>query len=81
MRFAPILVQQGLEEEADPKSIMSNCLRIAFIDMQNVPIVDLALSLEFLSSLDDERKITRYVSRLQETLEVTNPVILKKAYN
>ena len=49
--------------------------------MQNVPIVDLALSLEFLKSLEDERKIMKYVSRFQETLEVTNPVVLKKAYN
>lgn len=52
-----------------------------FLDMQNVPIVDLAYSLEFVHILSDERKIQRYLSRMMDTIEVTNPSLLKQVYN
>ena len=52
-----------------------------FMDMQNVPIVDLAYSLEFVHILGDERKIQRYLSRMMDTIEVTNPSLLKQVYN
>lgn len=44
-------------------------------------MVDLAYSLKFVRILDNEKKARRYISRLQETIEVSNPALLKQPYN
>ena len=61
--------------------IVHHCMRLIFPSMQHVPIVDIAFSLDFVPLLEDERKMRRYISRLQETIEVSNHQILKQVYD
>lgn len=67
--------------DVDILNMMTESLRMIYVNMQLVPIVDIAYSLQFLPILGDENKITRYLSRLQDTIEMTNPVLLKQVYN
>ncbi len=41
----------------------------------------MAHSLEFAPILGDERKIKRYLQRINDTLELTNVQLLKQVYN
>ena len=52
-----------------------------YLNMQKVPVVDMAYSLEFVQILDDERKIFRYLQRINDTIELTNPSLLKQVYS
>ena len=49
--------------------------------MQNVPLSDIAFAVQYVQILDDERKIRRFVTRLRDTIEMTNPALLQKVYN
>ena len=46
--------------------------------MRHVPMVDLAASLTFLSQLGDDRKILRYLAKVEELIEFTNLKLLKQ---
>lgn len=80
MRFVLDLVEIDAAE-VDVPGIIVESLRLIYGQMQQVPMVDLAFSLKFVRILDSEKKARRYLSRLQETIEVSNPVLLKQPYN
>ena len=64
MRFALLLVEQqeATEEAASDHlvSILQHCLRLTYINMSKLPVVDVAFSLEFVPMLDDQKKMRRY---------------------
>ena len=41
-------------------------------------MVDLAASISFLSQLGDPRKALRYLTKVEELIEFTNPKLLKQ---
>lgn len=56
-------------------------MRAIYASMHRVPIVDIAFSLELLPLLEDDRKIARYLARAKDIFEITNPALLKQAYD
>ena len=49
--------------------------------MHQTPVIDLAFSLHYVPLLADERKVTKYLNRLQDTIELTNPALMQDIYN
>ena len=45
--------------------------------MRYVPLVDLAFSLEFLNLLGSDKKAMRFLKKLEEHIELTNPKLIK----
>ena len=75
IRFAADLADEEMDE-VDCLLIVKQSLRTIYSNMQNTPIVDLAFSLHYVSVLDDERKARKFLARLQDTIEMTNPTLL-----
>ena len=49
--------------------------------MQYTPVLDLAYTLHHVPLLEDERRMRKYLSRMQDTFEMINPTLLRDAYN
>ena len=56
---------------------MQIALRLVFSKMRYVPLVDLAFSLEFLNLLGSDKKAMRFLKKLEEHIELTNPKLIK----
>jgi hypothetical protein len=50
--------------EIDILNIVTESMRLIYANMHNVPIVDIAYSLQYLPILGDEKKINRFLLRL-----------------
>ena len=46
--------------------------------MRHVPLIDISLSCQYLHLLQSPKKIMRYVSKIEELIEFTNPKLLKQ---
>ena len=49
--------------------------------MQYTPVLDLAYTLHHVPLLEDERRMRKYLARMQDTFEMINPTLLRDAYN
>ena len=46
--------------------------------MRHVPMIDIGLSCQYLHLLQSPKKIFRYVQKIEELIEFTNPKLLKQ---
>ena len=56
---------------------MQIALRLVFSKMRHVPLVDIAFSLQFIDLLDSDKKAARFLKKLEEHIELTNPKLIK----
>ena len=55
-----------------------NSVRVAYNNIRNLPLVDVAMSLRYLVLLNDEKKVQKFLVKLQNHIETTNPQLIKK---
>lgn len=72
---------EDAEDRVDIGAIFQETLKTIFINMNRVPMQDLAFSLQFVTMLDSQKKAQRYLERLQDTIEVTNVAVMKQPFN
>lgn len=71
----------GPVENFSPDEAMNGVFRHMYSRMHYVPIVEIAYALKFVQVMRDKRKIMRFINRVQETIEVTNPQLLPQVFN
>ena len=78
MYFMNKLLMEPLVDPSKVDPAVQLTIRFVYEHMRHVPMVDLAASLTFLSQLGDDRKILRYLAKVEELIELTNPKLLKQ---
>ena len=46
--------------------------------MRSIPLIDVAVSLAIVPELSNDKKISKFISKVEEIITVTNPKLLKE---
>ena len=69
--------KRGLIDRRMVKQLQIMLIKFIFERMRNVPIIDLAVSFQYLPLLGSDKKILRFLTKVEEMIELTNPKLLK----
>ena len=67
-----------MADEREVQVMQTRVMRFIFDRMRHVPMIDIGLSCQYLNLLQSPKKILRYISKIEELIEFTNPKLLKQ---
>ena len=79
--FGQICESQGIhdEKEFDMRPMFRDSIKVVFNHMRNLPLIDISAALRYIGLLENEKKMHKFITKLQNHLEMTSIHLFQNA--